>query len=42
MHFWAACMTEEHLAEIPVVQLDPYPNATTAFCSVQILSLIHI
>ncbi len=33
-HFPRKCI--EHLAEIPVVQLDPYPNATTAFCSVQI------
>lgn len=34
-HFPRKCL--EHLAEIPVVQLDPpYPNATTAFCNVQI------
>jgi formylmethanofuran dehydrogenase subunit B len=33
-HFPRRCI--EHLAEIPVVQLDPYPNATTAFCKVQI------
>ena len=33
-HFPRRCI--EHLAEIPVVQLDPYPNATTAFCNVQI------
>jgi len=33
-HFPRRCL--EHLAEIPVVQLDPYPNATTAFCNVQI------
>jgi formylmethanofuran dehydrogenase subunit B len=33
-HFPRKCL--EHLADIPVVQLDPYPNATTAFCNVQI------
>ncbi|PKL61093.1 MAG: formylmethanofuran dehydrogenase subunit B, partial [Methanomicrobiales archaeon HGW-Methanomicrobiales-2] len=33
-HFPRRCL--EHLADIPVVQLDPYPNATTAFCNVQI------
>lgn len=33
-HFPRRCI--EHLAEIPVVQLDPYPNATTTFCKVQI------
>jgi len=25
-----------HLANIPVVQIDPYPNVTTAFCNLQI------
>ncbi len=33
-HFPRPCV--EHLAEIPVVQIDPYANATTAFCNVQI------
>ncbi|MDN7023329.1 formylmethanofuran dehydrogenase subunit B [Methanoculleus sp. FWC-SCC1] len=33
-HFPRPCI--EHLAEIPVVQIDPYANATTAFCDVQI------
>jgi len=33
-HFPRKCL--EYLADIPVVQLDPYPNATTAFCNVQI------
>jgi formylmethanofuran dehydrogenase subunit B len=26
----------KHLADIPVVQIDPHPNATTAFCTIQI------
>ncbi|RXE55333.1 formylmethanofuran dehydrogenase [Methanoculleus taiwanensis] len=33
-HFPRACI--KHLADIPVVQIDPYANATTAFCDVQI------
>jgi len=33
-HFPKECV--KHLADIPVVQLDPYPNGTTAFCDVQI------
>lgn len=33
-HFPRACI--KHLADIPVVQIDPYANATTAFCDVHI------
>ncbi len=30
------CSAVAHLADIPVVQLDPYPNATTAFAELQL------
>jgi len=33
-HFPRACV--EHLADIPTVVIDPYPNATTAFADIQI------
>jgi formylmethanofuran dehydrogenase subunit B len=33
-HFPRPCL--EHLADIPVVQIDPYPNVTTSFCDVHI------
>jgi len=33
-HFPAEAV--EHLASIPVVQLDPFPNLTTAFARIQI------
>jgi len=33
-HFPRSCV--QHLAKIPVIQIDPHPNATTHLCRLQI------